>query len=465
MRNALKVAVILTASLLYGCDKRLDIIPQGYIILSSVSEYSALLDNPSCLLYDNQMAWNTSFDGGLMSSLVTSNSFMLTKINHLGLLDMDRTTDFKTSELYKRCYERIARYNIIIENVMNADGTDAERLKARAEAQVLRAYNHFVLVNIFSKHYNPKSANTDGGILLKKVFSLEEKTKQSSVAEVYQFVEYDINSALPHLQAKGKNVNHPGLAFAYALLAKVHLFKQEFDKAEAAAKESLKNNSYIFDWVAWDLGPKPAPEIGYNNEENLYFGYGINDFPPSGAIGPRLVQKYTAGDLRKERLFWDSPSYLLPGCYAFKTYKDQEVTGAGAYRTVRFNEGGMKVSEVVLMLAECYARAGKIEDAMQLVNNLRKKRILPDSYVDLTASDKREAFNHVMDERSRELVLTHNNFYDIRRLEVEGIHQSVDRILPDGSVYTVNSSAHIFTMPFPQDAIDRSGTLKQNVEK
>lgn len=459
MRSILRVAVLLTASLLYGCDKRLEIVPQGVIVLSSVSEYSALLDNPNDLIYDNQIAWNASFDAGLMSSLATGNSFMLTKICYLGLLDMDRTTVIKKNELYNGCYKRIARYNIIIDNIMNAEGTNAERLKARAEAQVLRAYNHFVLVNIFSKHYNPKSADTDGGILLKKKFSLEEKTKQSSVADAYRFIEDDINSALPHLQAKGKNVNHPGLAFAYALLAKVHLFKQEFDKAEAAAKESLKNNSYIFDWVAWDNESKPVPEIGYNNEENLYFGYGVGGgMGPMAEIGPNLVKKYTAGDLRKERLFWLAYPWLLPGCYTYREYMDP-------FRKVVYNEGGMKVSEVVLMLAECYARSGKIEDAMQLVNNLRKKRILPDSYADLTANNKDEAFNHVIDERSRELPLTCNNFYDIRRLELEGIHQSVDRILPDGTVYTVNSSAHIFTMPFPQDAIDRSGTLKQNVEK
>lgn len=465
MKNVIKIAVILTASFLYGCDDRLEIVPKEQVILSTVSEYSAMLDNDFGLFYDSHLAWNACFDAGQYTATITGDNDMFSKICYLGLEDEDRTIGFKECELYNKCYERISRYNIIIGDVMDAKGTEADRLKARAEALVLRAYNHFILVNLFCKHYNPKSADTDGGILLKTRFSLEDKTEQSTVAEAYRLIESDINSALPHLQAKGKNVNHPGLAFAYALLAKVHLFKQEFGKAEAAAKESLKSNSYIFDWVAWDNSPRPIPGIGYSNEENLYFGYGIDKLNPSSeVIGPGLVQKYTPGDLRKERFFWLSLPFVLPECFLFNP-QIEVADGVLSIWSIKFNEGGMKVSEVVLMLAECYARAGKVDEAMQLVNELRKKRILPSSYKDLTATDKTEAFNHVMDERSRELVLTSNNFYDIRRLEVEGIHQSVVRILPDGTTRTVNSNATTFTMPFPQNAIDRSGTLKQNVEK
>lgn len=461
-----KIALLTIAAmslLLGGCDDKLNIPPKEQLVLSTVEEYAALLDKRYLLLYDTQLPWGASFDAGNYTSTVVGNDYLFDKVNYLGLDTYNRMVDFKTTMLYTYCYQRIARYNIIIDNVDDAIGSEGEKRKAKAEALLLRAYNYFVLVNTFSKHYNKATAHTDGGLLIRTKFSLEEDPAQSSVADVYKQIEGDIAQAMPSLGAFGINVNHPGLAFAYALLAKVHLFKQEFDKAEEAALKSLNLNRYLFDWVAWDQGGKPVPEIGYNNEENLYFGYGTG-MTPSAFIGPHLVKKYGKGDLRKERFFWNINTSALDGCFRFRGYVDV-VNGLNVTRSYKVNVGGMRVSEVMLMLAECYARSGKVSEAMALVNEIRAKRILPESYVPLVAANKQEAFNHVMDERSRELVLTANNFYDIRRLEVEGIHQSVDRVLPDGTTYTVRSNSHVFVMPFPQEAIDRSVHLKQNVDK
>lgn len=462
MNTIIKVTAYLSVIFFWGCERMLDIKPKGQIILTSADEYASLLDNPFDLNFSTVLTWSTCFDAGNSISLVVGKGDLFTKANYLGLEDVDRSSYLGTEWLYRSCYTRISRYNIIIDNIMDAKGSEADRKRTLAEAKILRAYNYFLLINTFSKHFNPSTAEKDGGVLVRDRFSLEMEPIQQSVAQVYRFIESDINSALPNLEPKGKNVNHPGLAFAYAFKAKVHLFKQEFAQAEEAAKKSLQHNSYLFDWVAWDTSTKPVPEIGYNNEENLYFGYGTSNSPVGNSIGPRLVQKYTAGDLRKERFFWYNNVYILPGNYTFREYRDP---GTFYTRTIKFNINGMKVSETMLMLAECYVRSGKIADGLKILNDIRKKRILPESYQDLTANTKEEAFAQVMDERSRELVLTPNNFYDIRRLEAEGIRQSVDRVLPNGQIYTVRSNSPVFVMPFPRDAIEQSGTLKQNVAK
>lgn len=463
MNTIFKVAAYFFVFFFWGCESMLDIKPKGQIILTTTDEYASLLDNPYDLNFSAELTWSTSFDAGNTISLVVGTGNLYLNANYLGLENVDRTAFLETEALYKSSYKRISKYNIIIDNIMEAKGSEADRQRTMAEAKVLRAYNYFLLINTFSKHYNAISAEQDGGVLVRDKFSLESKPIQKSVADVYRFIEKDINEAIPNLGPKGKNVNHPGLAFTYAFKAKVHLFKQEFEKAEEAALKSLQYNSTLFDWVEWDRSPKPVPEIGYNNEENLYFTYGINSFAPFGnVIGPRLVQKYTPGDLRKERFFWYTNQYILPGCFTFREYRDP---GTFYSRSIKFNINGMKVSETMLMLAECYVRSGRIADGLKILNDIRKKRILPESYQDLSASTKEEAFARVMDERSRELVLTPNNFYDIRRLEVEGIRQSVDRVLPNGQIYTVRSNSSVFVMPFPRDAMERSGTLKQNVAK
>lgn len=471
----MKKNTILTAIvwiMLLGCSEKLDIRPKGKLILSTVEEYSKLLDYKYNLSYDTRLPWFACFDAGASFNTVNGNNDLFRKACFLGDASINRINEFKSDPLYSDCYERISNYNVILDNIMDAKGTEREKMRTIAEARLLRAYNYFVLVNTFCKHYNKSTAKTDGGLLMRTSFSLEEMAKQVSVEEVYRQIESDITSALPYVDSKGRNVNHPGLAFGYALKAKVHLFKQEFDEAETAANESLKHNSYIFDWVAWDEGPKPAPEIRYDNEENLYFGYGnVIEFayPLSATIGPTLSQKYTPGDLRKERFFLGSSISNIPGCIYFKAYADI-IDGKSHYRKIKFNEGGMRVSEVVLMLAECYIRSGKIAEGMQQLNDFRKKRVLPESYAPLVASNKDEAFNHVMEERSRELIATPNNFYDIRRLEVEGIHQSVERVIPDETVpegvrrIVVKSDSHVFVMPFPENAFVKS-SLTQNVDK
>lgn len=455
MRSIFKLSIFILLISVFGCNDKLDIKPKNKVILSKVEEYSALLDYKYLAMYDNLNALSLCFDGAVYSEqYLTGNTNPFYKACYLGMEDIDRSVDYKTSDIYTKCYQRISRYNIIIDEVLDSKGLEKDRLQCRAEAKILRAYNHFVLVNIYARPYAAATAETEGGILLRDKFSLEDIPTQSSVAEAYRFIEKDIAEAIPYLAPKGINNYHPGLSFAYGLKAKVHLFKGEFDKAEEAAKEALKYNSYIFDLVGWEKGIKTTPNvIPVSMEENLLFGYGTNDISVYGEISPQLVAKYGTGDVRQEYFFWYSTPSMVPGTRTFKPKVNQS--------SIKLNQGGMRSTEVMLMLAECYARRGQLDDAMKLVNDIRIKRVRPESFVPLTASTKEEAFAKVLDERSRELVITYNNFWDIRRLEAEGIHTSVTRVLSDGTKYTVKSSSPLFTFPFPQNALDRS-MLKQN---
>lgn len=462
MRQINIVIVAIASILMSGCDDKLDITPKNIFMLETAAEYSALLDYKYELFYPQDETWLASFSSSINEQLLTD-AYPMHKANFLCLTDLDRSTVAPDANLYLRSYSRIARYNIIIDNVMKAKGTETEKQQALAEATLLRAYNYFVLVNAYCKHYNSATAKSDGGIIIYDKFDIENIPAQRSVADVYQFIENDIKTALPNLPQKGRNANHPGLAFGYALLAKVHLFKQEFDKAKEAATKSLSYNSFVFDYIAWDNSTKPAPAIVYNSEENLLFTYGASHISVNYSIGPELIKKYSRGDLRLERFFWKTSQSLVPNSRMYQPYVDT-VGGKFYFRSVKLNVGGMRVPEVVLMLAECNIREGNIETGMKLINDLRKKRIQPQFFSELKPASKEEALKILFDERDRELVMTSNNFYDIRRLEVEGVHQSIKRVLSNGQVYTVSSSSRIFVIPFAREIINRNPGLKQNVE-
>ena len=75
---------------------------------------------------------------------------------------------------------------------------------------------------------------------------------------------------------------------------------------------------------------------------------------------------------------------------------------------------GTTVQEMILTKAECLARQGKFQQAMETVNILRAKRIAPGPEVKLSAATKEEAIAKILEERVRELTWG-LRWFDIRR--------------------------------------------------
>ena len=70
---------------------------------------------------------------------------------------------------------------------------------------------------------------------------------------------------------------------------------------------------------------------------------------------------------------------------------------------------------MILTKAECLARQGKFQQAMETVNILRAKRIAPGPEVKLSVATKEEAIAKILEERVRELTWG-LRWFDIRRL-------------------------------------------------
>ena len=128
-------------------------------------------------------------------------------------------------------------------------------------------------------------------------------------------------------------------------------------------------------------------------------------------------------------------------------------------QALRWNCGGIKLTEVYLMAAECYARKGDKTNAMKYVNTVRKNRIMTAAYEDLTATDANDAMTKVREERTRELMLTSNGFFDMRRFCTE-FNETQTRQY-EGSTYTLSPGSHLLIYPFPLSAVQNSN-LTQN---
>ena len=134
------------------------------------------------------------------------------------------------SHYWTRVYKAISAANHAIEAINN-NGNGPEYAPYLGEALMCRAFNHFLLVNFWAKHYDPATAATDLGIPY--VTEPEKEAlvdyKRNTVKEVYDLIEDDITKGFPLLADNAYDVPkyHFTRAAASAFIARFYLFRGE----------------------------------------------------------------------------------------------------------------------------------------------------------------------------------------------------------------------------------------------
>ncbi|RXQ93945.1 RagB/SusD family nutrient uptake outer membrane protein [Ancylomarina salipaludis] len=457
MKNKIIILITFVGLLFSACDDYLDVEPKGRKILQNAEEYSALLESDHLFTFPlGDVGYLVDESSVMDERWITEDEFPVLKANFTFNESADRAKFIEQDMLYNNCYKRIAHYNVIINQIDEAEGDDKLKKKVKAQAQILRAFNNFYLINFYAKHYNKDNAAVDRGVILSVNFDMEAILPQSSVQKVYDAIEQDIADALEHLPAQPNNTFRPGKALGYALKAKVHLFKKEFGLALTAAEESLKYNDYLFDLVAYNEQYQVSPytvQVDYGMQEHNLFRYGFDAINGLflNIVSPEFVEKFETGDIRLETFFATAP-FLPEGTMYYGLIP-------GSFQQ---NAGGIRSAEVFLMKAECLARGGKFQDAIDIVNKLREKRFKPESYVALNASNIKEAMDIIIAERAREMYLTPNRYWDLRRLNTEPEYAITLNKTFKGKTYTLKPNSHLYIQPFSIEAITRNPNLEQN---
>lgn len=161
--------------------------------------------------------------------------------------DVNYTDNDDTKSLWESSYLAIAHANEAL-NAISELGEST--LKAeKAEALMARAYSHFILVNVFAKHYNANSSASDLGVpyAIKAEKVLNPKYERESVQAVYEKINADIEEALPYIddniyeQAK----YHFNKKAAYAFAARFNLYYEKWDKAKEYANKVLESGELV----------------------------------------------------------------------------------------------------------------------------------------------------------------------------------------------------------------------------
>lgn len=154
---------------------------------------------------------------------------------------------------WQSAYQAIAASNHALEAIEKR-GNLAEDLPYKGEALVARAYNHFVLVSLFSQRYNPDRSYYDKGIPYvdqpeKEVYGNYER---GTVEEVYEKIERDLEEGLNYISDQVYSVPeyHFTRAAAFAFASRFYLHKGDWNKVIEYSNRALGNSpaNYLRDW-------------------------------------------------------------------------------------------------------------------------------------------------------------------------------------------------------------------------
>ena len=164
--------------------------------------------------------------------------------------------------LWGSYYKSVATVNQALAGIDRVcpDGNLSSKMKAaKGEALLIRAYDHFQLVSIFSKAYkNDEASKNDVGVPY--VTEIEDvvskKYDRGNVADVYKKIGEDLEAGLALIS----DVNfttapkyHFNTNAAHAFAARYYLFKRDYQKVIKHANEVLGTDSTSFQRMVMDL--------------------------------------------------------------------------------------------------------------------------------------------------------------------------------------------------------------------
>lgn len=439
--------------LLLSCKKnRMNLKPSSSLVVpATLQDFQAILDNADLTM---NVGLPTLSEIGSDNYYVTSTTWQnypipTEKNAYIWAKDIFEGAG---SGDWNNMYKQIYYANIVLDGLpdikTNADNIDSWK-NVKGSALFFRAHSFYLLAQLFAKPYNSGSASSDLGIPLRLISDINHKEGRSTVEQTYSRILADLNEAVELLPALPLYKTRPSRASAYALLARVYLSMDNYDKAFSSADASLQIYNTLVDYSTLSVS-QPAPFVRFNPEV-LFHAALINSgfLTQSRAIvDSTLYLSYAANDLRKSVFFSSNGN----NTYSFK----------GNYNGTSPQFGGIATDEVFLIRAECFARKGNTAEAMNDLNTLLKKRT-SGTFSPAVAANADEALGKVLLERRKELLFRGLRWEDIRRLNKDARFSVVVTRRINNQLYTIPPNDARWIYPIPPDVIVYNPDMLQNI--
>lgn len=442
--NSIYHSILLACTMcLTACSDFLDIQPTGKVIAQTGEEYRALLTSVYYNFPDDRSLTTLRTDELALDPTTT------TVEDRNSYFDIwtwnDITPDENTASFsWRRFYHTLYIANYVIEHQHEVTESSPQEVSQMVgESHMLRAYTHFILVNLFGEDYTHCNPEESLAIPLSTRADVEAVLGRSSVGDVYRQILADIDSAEVRLyigEWEEDLCYRFGKLSAPALRARVYLYMGQWEKALKDAKTLVEKHPQLEDLT----------QNGYTMPTNYKSCECIQALekvmkPSYKAIGtPHIafINSYRAGDMRKSRYFKARTSRIY----------DLQKGGTNADRST------FRSAEYYLTAAECAARLGRKEEAIgylqPLISARYMKTIASNLISEMEQADSQTLVDFIIEERHHELAYEGHRWFDLRRTT----QPSIEKLYED-CTYTLRQGDSRYTMPIPTEALSSNPRL------
>ncbi len=362
-------------------------------------------------------------------------------------------------------YQQVYYANVVLDGLGSKPEQDsvAEWEALEGSALFSRAFAFYNVAQVFAPVYDPGTSAVDSGIPLRLHSDINLPSRRATVAQTYQQIINDLDSAEMFLPAIVPNSyrNRPGRIAAQALLARVYLSMRNYQMARAYADSALQFYDSLLDYNGLDSGLLTSPFDALNAEvlyQASFLGYGqfasavypmvLYGFSSSTRIDTILIRSYDPNDLRRNYYYRYNP----PSASSLRF----------SYNGSQYPFGGLATDELYLIRAEGAARAGDANSAMKDINALLAKRWRTGTFTGYsTTASAQEALDTVLAERRKELAFRGLRWTDLRRFNADGASITLTRSLMDSNntthTYSLLPNSDLWVLPIPPDVINLGG--------
>lgn len=472
---------------------------------------SAIETNKSLKSYDDAVQFNTGIYAMLKSSsLYTGYLTYLPDVqtdlvyavdgysNQLGSfwLWQIRSTTSESEAVYAALYSVISNCNFFLENIgaVKANTIDDQKLSDldyfTGEVYAIRALAYSELIKLYCKAYDPATAQSELGVVLRKHYSKQEEAKRASLYDSYQFVLDDLAKAEDLLDEEydGYSAIYTTKAMVEALHARVALYMQDWDNAIKYSTSLIESKSFALSSVNSTIGTQNhfqylwsdddgyetiwriyltpesyggmlgSPFLGFNNDRVYYYP----DYVPAQWV----LNLYESSDLRYNAYFANAQtghSHGLVWPLLIKYRGNTSFINSYLLYEVSMPKP-FRLAEQYLIRVEAYCRQAtpNYSAASADLTKLREARFESGKgSLSVTADNW---LDNIAKERVRELYMEGHRLQDMKRWgddynEGKGFERTPQtNSLKEGSSLKKSADDYMFVWPIPRHEVEAPGS-------
>jgi hypothetical protein len=466
MKKVVIIFTILTVAIIqYGCKKFVKVsVPETALASTSVYENKASAAAVLTGIYAD-MATDQVYAGGaggvgyLCGNAADEFTNYLT--SGIALNYYTNTYTPNTSVFWVDLYREIYVSNAAIQGLSNSESiSQAVKNQLLGEAKFIRGFLYFYSANLFGNV--PLVTTTN--------YQSNNTASRTPLAQVYQQIIIDLQDAQNLLSDNfvdptGANTTErirPNKGAATALLARVYLYQQKWDSAQAEASAVISNSSlYSLDTLngvflknsvegVWEL---QSIYPGYNTQDATI--YVLTSPPGTGnfsvAISPQLLNAFEPGDNRLSQWIGTftgaGQTFYFP--YKYKQWQYNTANPPTEYEVV------LRLAEQYLIRAEAEAQQGNLSSAAADLNAIRNRAGLGNT----TANTQSSLLTAIYHERQVELFTEWGHrWFDLQR--TDSVNSVMAIVTPEKGGGTWDTYKAL--LPIPLSEIQLNPNLTQN---